>query len=409
MTVTGMNVIAIIAAYNEADIIEPVIAHLVAEGVSVYLIDDGSVDDTRSVAARFLGRGLLQIEQFPSPSDPIGNDLFRWRALLRRKEELASELSADWFIHHDADEFRESPWAGVRLAEAIFQVDAAGYNAIDFEVLNFRPTDDTFVAGADPRPTMRMYEPGAAWDKLQIKCWKKTPAMVDLTSSGGHDVQFGNRNVFPVRFLLRHYPIRSQSHGARKVFDERQARMDPAERAMGWHVHYDHIDPMHDFVIDPSRLIRYDADAVRLRLQCRHRDMEAAERERDEWRERVATSESGRRQLTADRDALRHALDSAAQRLDELVRAADQMQATITAVQRENAQLRQDLAWKEEALSTAVEKTGFLEQQLTLARRRIDDLVRSGSWRITAPLRLALTSLMKLRGLVGPARQEAKD
>lgn len=403
-----MNVIAIIAAYNEADIIEPVIAHLVAEGVSVYLIDNGSTDGTRSIAARCLGRGLLHLEEFPPPSDRAGDDVFRWRDLLRRKEQLAAQLDADWFIHHDADEFRESPWAGVRLAEAIARVDSAGYNAIDFEVLNFRPTDDTFVAGVDPRPTMQMYEPGAAWDKLQIKCWKKTPAVVDLTSSGGHDVQFENRNVFPVRFLLRHYPIRSQSHGARKVFDERRARIDPVERAMGWHVQYDHMDTMHDFATDPTRLIHYDADAVRLRLQCRHRDMEAVERERDEWRERFTTSESACQQLTADRDALRHAVESAVRRHDELVGAAETMQSMVTGVRRENEQLRQNLAAKEEALSTAVEKTGFLEQQLTLARRRIDDLVRSGSWRITAPLRLALTWLRKLSGLVRPARQNAK-
>ena len=126
-----MNVIAIIAAFNEADIIGPVLTHLIDQGISAYLIDNHSSDETAAIAARFTGRGVVGIECFTASPARIP-ERFDWRALLRRKEALASELSADWFIHHDADEFRESPWPGMRLIEAIEQVDAAGYNTIDF-------------------------------------------------------------------------------------------------------------------------------------------------------------------------------------------------------------------------------------------------------------------------------------
>src|SRR5262249_7491581 len=145
---------------------------------------------------------------------------FDWDRILRRKAQLASELDADWFIHHDADEFRESPWADVTLKEAISRVDALGYNAIDFASLDFRPTDDEF-RGGDIRAAFPLYSDGASYDKVQIRCWKKC-ADVDLASTGGHEARFDGRRVFPIRFLLRHYPIRGQSHGNRKVFAERK-------------------------------------------------------------------------------------------------------------------------------------------------------------------------------------------
>src|SRR5262249_51229815 len=151
----------------------------------------------------------------------------------------SAEIDADWFIHHDADEFRESPWEGVRLVDAIHRVDQADYNAIDFALFNFWPTDDRFRSGDDPRMTFNYFEPGRVWGKDQVKCWKKGDVAPDLLSSGGHDATFPGRRVFPLRFILRHYPFRSQAHAERKVFVERRPRFVPDEIASGWHVQYD--------------------------------------------------------------------------------------------------------------------------------------------------------------------------
>ena len=56
------SVVAIVAAYNEEDVIGQVVGDLISQGVSVYLIDDASTDQTVAAAAVFLGRGLLHIE-----------------------------------------------------------------------------------------------------------------------------------------------------------------------------------------------------------------------------------------------------------------------------------------------------------------------------------------------------------
>ena len=110
------RVIAIISAYNEGDIISPVISHLVENGVDVYLIDNHSTDDTVDRARTWLGKGVVAIESFPDDSCPGSEPAcaFPWSAILRRKEQLALELQADWFIHHDADEVREVHGQGSR-------------------------------------------------------------------------------------------------------------------------------------------------------------------------------------------------------------------------------------------------------------------------------------------------------
>jgi glycosyltransferase involved in cell wall biosynthesis len=258
----AFRVVALISAYNEADIIEPVLEHLAANGVWSYLIDDGSTDDTVAHAQRWLGRGLLAIERFERPDGAGGRT--SWRALLARKRALARELGADWYVHHDADEIREAPWPGMSLRDAIRWVDRVGFNAIDFRVLNFAPVDDAFRAGMDPATHFTRWEEPGDYDLLQRKCWKADAPGLDL-AEGGHDVRFERRRIFPLRFLLRHYPIRGQAHGRRKVLEERKGRFVEDELAYGWHRQYDHVaQPDHLFLRNPAALRPFDLEQIRL-------------------------------------------------------------------------------------------------------------------------------------------------
>src|SRR5256885_2800317 len=146
----SFRVIALLAAYNEQDVISSVIRHLVDNGVDVYLIDNRSTDDTVSESKKWLGNGLLEIEEFPAELPEGDTHPFDWTAILRRKEELAQTLQSDWFLHHDADELRDAPWPGMKLGDAIHWVDRLGYNCIDFRVFNFPPGDDR-VSSGEPR------------------------------------------------------------------------------------------------------------------------------------------------------------------------------------------------------------------------------------------------------------------
>jgi glycosyltransferase involved in cell wall biosynthesis len=257
--VRSADPLAILPAYNEADVIGAVLEDLIAQGCQVHILDNLSTDGTAEIVRSLLGRGVVAIEDFPSAG-------YQWAAMLRRVEEIAHEHVGRWIILANADEFRESPWPGLTLAEAIGRVDAMGYNAIDHELFNFRPVDDSFVPGTDPRLHMRHYEPVDLPDpdSVQLKTWKQGYARVDLASTGGHLVAFPGRRVCPVKFTLRHYPIRGETHGRRKVFAERFPRFDPAERARGWHVQYDgYASGGARFLHDPVTLQVWGDDHVR--------------------------------------------------------------------------------------------------------------------------------------------------
>jgi hypothetical protein len=281
----SFRVIALMSAYNEGDIISPVIQHLIENGVEVYLLDNRSTDDTVAQATRWLGKGLIQIETFPADASTQYADAagrYDWTAILRRKEELALALDADWFIHHDADEIRDSPWSSVTIKEALRFVDSVDYNCVDFRVFEFPPIDDGFRQGMDPAAYFTRFRDAKEFDQLQLKGWKKRHGPVSLIRFGGHDVEFEGRRVFPIPFLLRHYPVRGQTHGRRKVFEERKRRFAPEERAKSWHIQYDHIqDEAHIFLVDPETLRPFDLGHARLEAQLWNRDALARKREAD--------------------------------------------------------------------------------------------------------------------------------
>jgi len=262
------KVVAIICAFNEGDIIYQVIKHLVENGVLVYLLNHHSTDNTLEQASRWLGKGLLHIELFPDESD-ISSEyekVFALRKITERVEQLHLELGADWYLHYDADEFRESPWPGMTLQEAIRLVDTLGFNAINFECLNFWPTEDNYIPGKDVRDFIQFYEPAPLIDKPQIKAWKNFGQKIDLAGMMGHKVSFDGLKVCPLSFILRHYRIRSQAHGLRKIFQERVSRFDPREIAGGFHLHYNDIEKDSVFIKNQNDLIRYQPGEVRKRI-----------------------------------------------------------------------------------------------------------------------------------------------
>ncbi|MBN2112541.1 MAG: glycosyltransferase family 2 protein [Acidimicrobiia bacterium] len=255
-TPQDFTVVAFVTTYNEEDIIGATLADLIAEGVTPYVIDNWSTDHTWEVVSAFEEAGLAGRERHPPEGPP---DYYDLHALLRRVESLSQTLPSDWFIKHDADEIRRSPWPGVTLRDALYRVQAAGYNCADFTVLNFPPTDDSFLPGSRPADRFRYFEFGTNRPYFrQLKAWQSLGHRIEYASTGGHEARFPGRRVFPYKFLNRHYPIRSQQHGERKVFRERQGRFLPEARARGWHRQYDEMRPGHQFRRDPESLLRFD-------------------------------------------------------------------------------------------------------------------------------------------------------
>ena len=227
MTAGELRVVALLATYNEERFIEGCLEHLVRNGVEIYLLDNDSTDDTLGIAQRYLGRGLIGIEQIPR------HGVFSLRALLEREQQLGDELDADWFIHIDADERHLAPPGSASLRAALQDVDRRGYNAVNFQEFTFVPTrEEPDHDHPEFERTMRWYYPFLPWHHHRLHAWKKQSTSVDLARKGGHLVLFAGCRAYTRSFPMLHYLFLSADHAARKYV---QRRYDEREIAAGWH------------------------------------------------------------------------------------------------------------------------------------------------------------------------------
>lgn len=222
-----MRIVALLASYNEERFIADCLRHFVEHEIEVYLLDNESTDRTVAMAEPFLGRGLIGLETLPR------SGVFRWREILRRKEELAASLEADWFIHADPDEELLPPRSGITVAQAIAEADAEESNAINFLEFTFLPSREAPDHDhPEFKKTMRSYYPLLPAFPHRLKAWKRQHARVDLASSGGHRVRFPGLRMHPISFSMRHFLFLSLAHAREKY---RGKIFDPDEVREGWH------------------------------------------------------------------------------------------------------------------------------------------------------------------------------
>jgi hypothetical protein len=253
---SNFRVVAIVAVFNEHDIISHLVEHLVQQGVEIYVMDNWSTDGTFEILSTSLHGLLLGLERYPADKPSTTFDLYEQ---LIRKEELARDIEASWFIHCDADEFRHSPFMGTTVREGLYNVDQQGFNAVNHTTLEFPPNDIVTEAIENPEIAFLYFRFAQhRGDLLRVNCWKKTDQEVRLAKSAGHRVMFKNIKIYPFQFLAKHYPFRSQKQGQRKLFYERLPRYPAAERQNGWHTHYDHISRDYSFIMETSDLTFFD-------------------------------------------------------------------------------------------------------------------------------------------------------
>ncbi|HEX7705706.1 MAG TPA: glycosyltransferase family A protein [Thermoanaerobaculia bacterium] len=222
-----MRTIALIAARNEERVLAAALDNFVRQDISFYLIDNDSTDATVAIAERYHDRGLVGIERMPR------GETYEWERILRRKEELAQLLDADWFIHADADEIRLPSRSDETLASALERADRDGFNAANFLEFSFMPTRES-PTHEHPhfQETMLWYYPFAPQFPHRLTAWKKQQSRVDLAASGGHLVAFEGLKIFPETLRMRHYLCLSVPHAIEKWVNRRFA---DDEVAKGWH------------------------------------------------------------------------------------------------------------------------------------------------------------------------------
>jgi len=131
----------------------------------------------------------------------------------------------------------------VNLADPLELVGCTGANRVDFRVINFRPTDGSAAAAGHIQRSLRWFDFGTRPGHLQqSKAWRQGSQRVDLSSTGGHEARFDGAVDFRYKFLLKHYPLRSEEHARRKVEQHRHARRSRFEsEVLGFHTQYDRL------------------------------------------------------------------------------------------------------------------------------------------------------------------------
>jgi len=234
--------LAIIAAYNEQDIIGEVVADLLRQGCDVYLIDNWSTDGTWEIARRLAATNpaRIMIERFPDT--PMAT--YEWVPILNRKADIAARYPGRWIIHTDADEIRRSPFPDISLSDALDLVEQTGANRVDFRVINFQPIRSAGPGDERVESSLLWFSFGTRPGHLrQFKAWLQGKQRIDLASTGGHEAQFAGAVDFRYKFLLKHYPLRSEAHAIRKIEHERRARRSEFEsNILGFHSHYKDVE-----------------------------------------------------------------------------------------------------------------------------------------------------------------------
>lgn len=110
----------------------------------------------------------ITYELFPEKPDSY----YDWTGILDRKLTYSMQNTYDWSLHIDSDEIRESP-TDQSLVQTISFVESLGYNAIDFTVIDFKPTEEK-TSGPNSLGDLCFFEFGKRPGHfLQIKGWRQ--------------------------------------------------------------------------------------------------------------------------------------------------------------------------------------------------------------------------------------------
>ena len=411
------KIAAIIHIFNEIDILEVVVRYLRSQGIDVHLIDNWSTDGSYENAQQLAALGLCtRVSRFPDNS--VSH--YEWARQLEYTSQYASGLDADWIMHYDADEIRCSPWLGVSLGKAIDFVDSLHYTAIDFTVMNFLFTDETPYQRI-PLERLRHFDWGRhPTDFQQIKAWKNISS-VDIVSSGGHDVEFEGKRTYPLKFLMKHYPLRSSNQANRKLYQQRFPRLRKERAERGWHVQYDSLELVRE--IKPWRkreLLSFDettfwseylierisgvgiepeeqplfnrqtADLLENEFISAHKK-HAAELStiRESFASQTTEIEKDKQKISIQSDEISGLQGRLAERDTQLFVFEQQLSYVQAELTQRITEFNTNMQMLRGTILERDAKIDALNVQLRLAQCEVSALHSSSSWRMTAPLRFA--------------------
>jgi len=203
-----MKIIGMLSVYNDGNIINEVIEHLLSQNLELVVLDNGSTDGSFEICRKFQDKGILQLKQFQTETY---NQFLVYRMLY----DMTIAHNPDWVVKIDSDEFLESGISKMNLKDAIIQVDKEGYNLIQFDRFDFFMTDDDKKNSDSIKNKLRYY---SCQGDFLYRSWKYIPG-ITLGTNGHYPVFPGGTGykIYSKKFVLRHYPFRSKEQAKKKI------------------------------------------------------------------------------------------------------------------------------------------------------------------------------------------------
>lgn len=202
-----MTTVGITMVKDEGDIIEGTLRHMLGEVDVVYLLENGSSDNTEAVLDKLLleGAPLVVIED----TDPA---YYQSRKMTWLAETAVAERGATWVVPFDADEIWWHPAGRVADVLSLVERDHPTCNVAFAELRNhFRTALD--VEDPDPFRSMVWRQRDAApLGKVAVK-WE--PGAV--IEQGNHGAYLPSGRVDLTVLNVGHFPYRSAEQFVRKA------------------------------------------------------------------------------------------------------------------------------------------------------------------------------------------------
>lgn len=195
-----MAVFGIALVRDEADVIGPVVEHMLGQVDEIIVADNRSIDGTREIL-----EGLPVIVM----DDPeIGYHQSRKMTTLA---ELAADKGADWVVPFDADEVWYAPFHE-RIADLLEEL-APQWLTAEAKLYDHVATG---IDSTDPNPLVRL-----GWRRREPLPLGKVACRVrhDLViEQGNHSASYeGGATRFTDHLVVRHFPYRSPEQMVRKA------------------------------------------------------------------------------------------------------------------------------------------------------------------------------------------------
>jgi glycosyltransferase involved in cell wall biosynthesis len=207
-----MKVAAVSMVYNEADVIEYVAEHMLAECDQVIVADNRSTDGTKSRLERMASHRLIVVEE-------------RSFAYLQAKTmnwlgDVARELGAAWVVPFDADEWWDSGEGRIADVLKALPLDVVVTGAHSYDMIP-QPDDPP-----DTNPFARIHKtrPGSFYSNPDFRKCAYRPRPGRTLLQGNHGLEGQPLPEFgPLR--IRHYPYRTFEQAREKLRHGREAAL----------------------------------------------------------------------------------------------------------------------------------------------------------------------------------------